>query len=91
MINILPADTYIVINRTMLTENDRRLLTMLYQPIIGSNSVNLFFTLWMDLDKNEFMSIEENHHHLMTSTSLSINEIIAAREKLGAVGLLKTL
>ena len=90
MINILPADTYIVINRTMLTENDRRILTMLYQPIIGSNSVNLFFTLWMDLDKNEFMSIEENHHHLMTSTSLSINEIIAAREKLEAVGLLKT-
>lgn len=90
MINILPADTYIVINRTMLTENDRRLLTMLYQPIIGSNSVNLFLTLWMDLDKNEFMSIEENHHHLMTSTSLSINEIIAAREKLEAVGLLKT-
>ena len=90
MINILPADTYIVINRTMLTENDRRLLTMLYQPIIGSNSVNLFLTLWMDLDKNEFMSVEENHHHLMTSTSLSINEIIAAREKLEAVGLLKT-
>ena len=90
MINILPADTYIVINRTMLTENDRRILTMLYQPIIGSNSVNLFLTLWMDLDKNEFMSVEENHHHLMTSTSLSINEIIAAREKLEAVGLLKT-
>ena len=90
MINILPADTYIVINRTMLTENDRRLLTMLYQPIIVSNPVNLFLTLWMDLDKNEFMSIEENHHHLMTSTSLSINEIIAAREKLEAVGLLKT-
>ena len=90
MINILPADTYIVINRTMLTENDRRLLTMLYQPIIGSNSVNLFLTLWMDLDKNEFMSVEENHHHLMTSTSLSINEIIAGREKLEAVGLLKT-
>ena len=90
MINILPADTYTVINRTILTENDRKILTMLYQPIIGANSVNLFFTLWMDLDKNEFMSVEENHHHLMTSTSLNINEIIAAREKLEAVGLLKT-
>ena len=90
MINILPADTYTVINRTILTENDRKILTMLYQPIIGSNSVILFFTLWMDLDKNEFMSVEENHHHLMTSTSLNINEIIAAREKLEAVGLLKT-
>ena len=41
----MPADTYEVINRTILTENDRKILTMLYQPIIGSNSVNLFFTL----------------------------------------------
>jgi len=90
MLNILPADTYTVINRTILTENDRKILTMLYQPIIGANSVNLFFTLWMDLDKGEFMSVEENHHHLMTSTSLNINEIISGREKLEAVGLLKT-
>ena len=90
MFNILPADTYTVINRTILTDNDRKILTMLYQPIIGANSVNLFFTLWMDLDKGEFMSVEENHHHLMTSTSLNINEIISGREKLEAVGLLKT-
>lgn len=90
MVNILPADTYTVINKTILTDNDRKILTMLYQPIIGVNSVNLFFTLWMDLDKNEFMSTEENHHHLMTSTSLNINEIISGREKLEAVGLLKT-
>ena len=90
MINILPADTYIVINRTILTENDRKILTMLYQPIIGSFACNLFFTLWMDLDKGEFMSEENNHHHLMTSTGLSLNELIMAREKLEAIGLLKT-
>ena len=50
MVNILPADTYTVINKTILTENDRKILTMLYQPIIGSDAINLFFTLWMDLD-----------------------------------------
>ena len=90
MVNILPADTYTVINRTILTENDRKILTMLYQPIIGSDSINLFFTLWMDLDKNEFMSIEENHHHLMTSMSMPLDRIVSAREKLEAIGLLKT-
>ena len=90
MVNILPADTYIVINRTILTDHTRKILTMLYQPIIGSFSCNLFFTLWMDLDKNEFMSEEETHHHLMTSTGLSLNELVMAREKLEAVGLLKT-
>ena len=90
MVNILPADTYTVINKTILTENDRKILTMLYQPIIGSDSINLFFTLWMDLDKNEFMSIEENHHHLMTSMSMPLEKIVTAREKLEAIGLLKT-
>ena len=90
MNNVLPADKYIVINKTILTENDRRLLTMLYQPIIGSFATNLYFSLWMDLDKNEFMSDEETHHHLMTNTGFSINEIIASREKLEAIGLLKT-
>ena len=90
MVNILPADTYTVINKTILTENDRKILTMLYQPIIGSDSINLFFTLWMDLDKNEFMSMEENHHHLMTSMSMPLDRIVSAREKLEAIGLLKT-
>ena len=90
MVNILPADTYTVINKTILTENDRKILTMLYQPIIGSDSINLFFTLWMDLDKNEFMSIEENHQHLMTAMSMPLDKIVTAREKLEAIGLLKT-
>ena len=90
MVNILPADTYVVINRTILNDQTRKILTMLYQPIIGSYSCNLFFTLWMDLDRTEFMSDEETHHHLMTNTGLSLNELIAAREKLEAVGLLKT-
>ena len=90
MNNILPADTYIVINRTILSEYDRRIITMLYQPIIGAYACNLYFTFWMDLDKNEFVSNEETHHHLLSSTGLSLNDIIIAREKLEAIGLLKS-
>ena len=45
MANILPADTYVVVNRTILTENDRKILTMLYQPIIGAYSCNLWFII----------------------------------------------
>lgn len=90
MNNVLPADKYIVINKTILRDDDRRLLTMLYQPIIGSFASNLYFSLWMDLDRNEFASDEKTHHHLMTNTGFSINEIVAAREKLEAIGLLKT-
>ena len=89
-INILPADTYVVVNKTILKGSDRKILTMLYQPIIGINATNLYLTLWNDLDKNEFMSLENNHHHLMTSMKISLNDIVVAREKLEAIGLLRT-
>lgn len=89
-INILPADSYIVINKTILKDIDRKILTMLYQPIIGVDSVNLYLTLWIDLDKNEIMSLENTHHHLMTNMRKSLDDIVIAREKLEAIGLLKT-
>ena len=90
-VSILPADSYIVINKSLLNENDRLILTMLYQPIIGSIALSLYFTLWSDLNKREVMSIEYTHHHLMNAMSLKLDDIIGARKKLEAIGLLKTL
>jgi len=87
---ILPADTYIVVNKTILSDNDRKILTMLYQPIVGQLPISLYFTLWSDLDKLELMSLSYTHHHLMSIMKLKLSEIVEAREKLEAVGLLKT-
>ena len=44
-ITILPADTYTVVNKTVLNESDRKLISMLYQPIIGHTAVSLYLTL----------------------------------------------
>ena len=88
--NVLPADTYIVVNKTILSDNDRKILTMLYQPIIGQIPISLYFTLWSDLDKLEVMSMEYTHRHLVSTMKLELNDILRAREKLEAVGLLKT-
>lgn len=89
-LTILPADTYIVVNKTILSDNDRKILTMLYQPIVGQLPISLYFTLWSDLDKFEIMGKEFSHHHLMTSMKLKLNDIIDARKKLEAIGLIKT-
>lgn len=89
-INILPADTFVVVNRTILSENDRKIISMLYQPIIGSIATSLYYTLWADLDKTELLSAEYTHHHLMTSLRIKLDAIIVARKKLEAIGLLKT-
>ena len=89
-ITILPADTYIVVNKTVLHEEDRRLLTMLYQPIIGYTAISLYFTLIDDLDEFNRLSNDLTHHHLMSIMQLRLEDIMIAREKLEAVGLLKT-
>lgn len=89
-INILPADIYTVINKTVIKDLDRKLITMLYQPIIGFSATSLYFTLVDDLDKRELMSEELTHHHLMTTMQLKLDDIVVARKKLEAVGLLKT-
>ena len=89
-ITILPADTYTVINKTILDNNDHKIISMLYQPIIGYSAVSLYETLVMDLDKSELISDELTHHHLISTMQLSLDEIVIAREKLEAVGLLKT-
>ncbi len=87
---LLPADIFVVVNKTILNDQDRKLLTMLYQPIIGSNAISLFLTLWSYLDKMELMSLECTHHHLMMSMRNRLEEIIESREKLEAIGLLRT-
>ena len=91
LVSILPADSYVVINKSLLNDNDRLVLTMLYQPIIGSIALSLYFTFWSDLNKTEIMSNEYTHHHLMNTMCLKLDEIVSARKKLEAVGLLKTL
>lgn len=89
-ITLLPADTYIVVNKTILHEEDRHLLTMLYQPIIGYTAISLYFTLIDDLDVFNRLSADLTHHHLMSIMQLRLEDIMIAREKLEAVGLLKT-
>ena len=88
--SVTQADIYTVINQTILTEADRKVLISLYEPIIGSTAMSLYFTLWQDLDKSEVISRDLNHHHLMVTLKTTLTNIVNARKALEAVGLLKT-
>jgi len=87
---LLPADGYIVVNKTILTEVDKKNLINLYEPIIGASAVSLYLTLWSDLDTAQIISSLETHHNLMVKTRIKLDDLIEAREKLEAIGLLKT-
>lgn len=85
-----PADIYVVVNETLLTEIDKKNLISLYEPIIGSLAISLYLTLWGDLDHQELISTELTHHHLMTILKSKKEDILKARTALEAVGLLKS-
>ena len=88
--SLLPADTYTIINQTILTEVDKKIIISLYEPIIGPIAVSLYLTFWADLDKLELMSKDFTHHHLMTILKSKLIDIENARKSLEAVGLLKS-
>lgn len=88
---LLPADTYVVINKTILHDEDRRILTDLYLPIIGADAVMLYFCLWSSLDSSQIVSKDFSHQKLVSSLRMTINEIYDNRSKLEAIGLVKTL
>ncbi|WP_042345409.1 replication initiation and membrane attachment family protein [Bacillus massiliigorillae] len=86
---LLPVDQYRVTTKGILREYDRKIIAMLYQPLIGPLSMSLYFTLWSELEANRLWGEESNHYCLMNTMSLPLKEIYIARSKLEGIGLLK--
>ena len=89
-ITLLPADTYKVINKTILNEYDKKVIIDLYQPIIGPIALSLYFTFISDLSINNSLSRDYTHHHLMIVLKNGLDVIKQARNSLESVGLIKT-
>ena len=87
---LLPADRYVVLNKSILSDTDRSIIINLYEPLLGALAVSLYFTLWNDLNTNNLMSRDLIHHHLMVVLKCGIGSIKTARESLEAFGLLKS-
>lgn len=87
--DLAPADKYLVYSKGIINEDKQKVLTNLYQPIIGSTAISLYLTLLDDLNKKD-LSNNFNHHHLMTLMQLKLEIIKEARYRLEAIGLLKT-
>ncbi|GGE76785.1 replication initiation and membrane attachment family protein [Priestia taiwanensis] len=86
---LVPVDRYKVRASGMLHEFDRKILTMLYQPLIGSNGLSLYMTLWSELDQRGMWGEEMTHHTLMIQMHRPLKDIYEERLKLEGIGLLK--
>lgn len=89
--SLMPADSYVVINKTILHDEDRKIITSLYLPVIGIEAVMLYFTLWADLDNAQIVSKDFSHQKLVSNLRMTTGEIESSRRKLEAIGLIRTL
>lgn len=87
---VQPVDRYQVSLNGILHEYDRKVISLLYQPLIGANCFSLYTTFWNEVENNRIISDEWTHYHLMNFLSLNLREIYEARLKLEGIGLLKT-
>lgn len=88
--SLLPADSYVVINKTIITEEDKKILNTLYLPITGPLAIMLYMILLDDLDKFQLISESSSHAKLLSKLHVSTSELSEARNVLEAIGLLKT-
>lgn len=84
---IQPVDAYTVSMSQPFSTYDQKLLTLFYQPLIGSVAMSLYMTLWADAERGEE---QFNHYHLMNVLSLPLKPIFEARVSLEAIGLIRT-
>jgi replication initiation and membrane attachment protein len=87
---LIPIDRYIVAANGLLHEYDRKVLTFLYQPLIGTTCFSLYMTLWAELEENRLWSESSTHHLLMNLLEMNLKDIYEARLKLEGIGLVKT-
>ncbi|RXI98510.1 helicase DnaB [Anaerobacillus alkaliphilus] len=86
--HLLPVDRYIVRANSYINETDRKIITLLYQPLIGAVAHSLYFALESELEKDQFTSLETTHKTLMTMMGLPLDKIFEERKKLEGIGLL---
>lgn len=87
---LLPVDRYIVRTNGIIHDYDRKVLTLLYQPLIGSICYSLYMTLWSEVDIDRLSGEEKTHHMLMSMMQTTLKHIHHERRKLEGIGLLRT-
>ncbi len=71
-----------------ISTDERNVVTLLYQPLIGVDAFSLYMTLWSLLDRKKLKSAKYYNSKLCDMLDITIDELFAARTRLEAIGLL---
>lgn len=89
-LQIDPMSGFIISENARLTNYDQEIINALYQPILGPEATILLTTLWNLLVDQPMLSQRILHIDLINIVNLAPQTILAAREKLEALNLLRT-
>lgn len=87
--NVNNQDIYTVENCSVLTSYDRKILSALYQPIIGIEAVTLYTTLWSEEHLNQARPQANRLLRICKLMRLPINKLVHQFDLLEAIGLIK--
>mgnify|MGYP002640338697 CR=1 FL=1 len=84
----LRLDKFKLITYQNIDLDERNVITLLYQPLIGCKAFALYNTLWAMIDRSRLKSPEYMHTKLFDLLSVTPEEFTKARKTLEAIGLL---
>ncbi|GAB7388598.1 replication initiation membrane attachment protein DnaB [Bacillaceae bacterium] len=87
---VLPNDRFVVVVERPISHIEVAYLFQLYQPLVGVDAAALYQTLLLEIPERHNCSSVSPHRWLMSLTGDSLDRIVRAREKLEAVGLMRT-
>lgn len=90
-IHILATDKFKVVSKALPQEFQFQTITKLYQPFIGAIAVALYTSLTAEIQTGDWDELPEwNHEQFLVRLGINVQEFVVAKEKLEAVGLIRT-
>lgn len=84
----LRLDKFKLITYQNIDIDERNVITLLYQPLIGCEAFSMYNTLWALIDRSRLKSPEYLHTKLFDLLALTPESFVKSRKTLEAIGLL---
>ena len=81
---------FIIAEANVITDFDRKIITELYLPLVGPNSISLYFWLLENIPNKVAISERFDHNQILDALNLNNITFVQARSKLEALGLVST-
>lgn len=87
---LMPKTSVAIVTATRLQEERRRVLDLLYQPILGVSAYSLATVMWRQVSLTADLKVEVTHTDLLALLNISMVTLQDSRQRLEAAGLLRT-